>query len=86
MTESVRPDHIPLICRNELRTIILRNRYIEMVEPEIGHHFLQLIAAIGSPQHLLTKKLPEQILFRLQTLFLHIIPDGLTIGRPIRFD
>src|SRR5205085_4304575 len=43
-------NRVPLVARDENAVVALVDENIEMIEPEISHHFVQLAFAINCPQ------------------------------------
>src|SRR6266700_4544101 len=52
LSERVRTNHVALIARDQVTIRAFAYEHVEVVEPEIGHHFLELALAVGGAQEL----------------------------------
>src|SRR5713226_6480595 len=66
-SEDVRANRIHLICGGEPSISVLGPKNVEVVEPEIGHHFLELPLAVYRTNDLLPLKLLEKLLRQLES-------------------
>src|SRR5947208_320297 len=51
-SQRMRANHVPLIAGQQVAVGALADEYVEVVEPKVGHHFLQLTLAVDGPQQL----------------------------------
>ena len=51
---------VTLIAGQQVAVRAFSDEHIEVVEPEIGHHFLQLPLAVDGAQHLLLGQLDDE--------------------------
>ncbi len=50
LTHGVRTDHVALVAGEQVAVGSFPNEHIEVIEPEIGHHFFQLAVAVNGTQ------------------------------------
>ena len=84
LAEDVRPDRVALVLGEVLLRRSLTGEHVEVIEPEIGHHFFELAFTVGRPQDLLAGELREHFARLARGLHLLGRPDRLAVGRRIR--
>ena len=50
LAQSVRTNHVALVAGDQVAVGAFADEHVEVVEPEIGHHFLQLAVAVDGAQ------------------------------------
>ena len=61
----MRTNHIPLITGEQISIRPLPDKYIEVVEPEIHHHFIKLALAVDGPQQIALNQFIRNHLLRI---------------------
>ena len=70
IAESVLAKHIAFITRDIPADGRLAGKYVEMILPEIDHHFLQLPFGINGAQNSISRDLRQQLVRRPKIVFL----------------
>ena len=63
LTQHVRPDRLAFVLRHVVARQALPGEHIEMVEPEVDHHFFELPVAVGRAQQFLLRQLQQHLPF-----------------------